>query len=120
MCLSSDDCDVGGGQGGIALERGDQLGAASAIAVGVVPELPAVGVVDDAVVGVVRRASRGRPEACVAGGEAAGRPDRGHYGVFHLQLVHTGGEILHAVGVGGAQGVEDERVVPRAAVQLVV
>src|SRR6185295_5228049 len=87
----SDYEDIGRGQRRMALEGGDELRRPVAVAVGVVPELPAVAVVDDAVVGVVRRTGHRGPEARVAGREVAVRPDRGHHRVLHVQLVDARG-----------------------------
>jgi hypothetical protein len=64
---------------GAALQRGDELRCARAVAVGVVEKLTGAGIEDDSIVGIVRSPRDRRPEARIARGEIAVRAERVHY-----------------------------------------
>src|SRR5688572_16360686 len=75
-CL--DDADVGGGNGGAGLHGRNELRRARAVPVRVVVQASSAGVVDHAVVRIVRQAGARSPEARIARDEVAVRPKGTH------------------------------------------
>ena len=112
-------------------QRGELDGRRAARAVGIVVQRPGRGVVDDAVIGIVRHARPGGSmKAHITCRKGAHRADGGEDGVVQLEQVLCAVEVGDTVHVGAAQRVvklesirarvAGERIVAGAAVQLVV
>ena len=117
----AEDVEVARDEARRALQCGDELRDARAIAVGVVIELAGARVVDDAIIRIVAAARAGGGiEARVAHDEAAGAADGGERGHVELDAIPVTRERGDAVGVSGAVLVEDDIVLIAAAGERVV